>query len=112
MGEFLEYIKQLHYKLTGGPKKVKRTKAPDQILEYDSVSDITDLSDEGILVTSMHKLSEEEKQRLNRYMAEVRVAQKYEPPRHDCLKVHKKRKVDNTKTLMEMTLQAKADVLE
>jgi hypothetical protein len=29
MGEFLEYIKQLHYKLTGGPKKIKREKAAD-----------------------------------------------------------------------------------
>lgn len=30
MGEFLEYIRQLHYKLIGGPpKNLKRVKHPD-----------------------------------------------------------------------------------
>ncbi len=112
MGEFLEYIKQLHYKLTGGPKKVKPQKPPGQRLDYDSVSDITDLSEEGILVTSMSKLPEEERKRLNRYMSQVRTAQAYEPPRHDCLKVKKKRQVDNSKTLVEMTLRSRVDAVQ
>jgi len=61
MGEFLEYIRQLHYKLIGGPpKNLKRIKHPDETLEFDSVSEITDLSNEGILASSMHKLDKEE----------------------------------------------------
>lgn len=69
MGEFLEYIKQLHLKLKGGPQNnSKRKRADGEYLEYDSMSDITDLSDEGILATSMHKLTKEEQQKLAKYM--------------------------------------------
>lgn len=58
MGEFLDYIKQLHYKLTGGPPKpYKKDKPRDQQLDYDSISEITDLSEEGILTRSMADLS-------------------------------------------------------
>lgn len=72
MSAFLEYIKGLHNRITGANKRKNKDKPADQILDYDSVSDITDLSDEGILVTSMHKLSEEEKARLTRQMAAER----------------------------------------
>lgn len=45
MTEFLNYIRNLHYKLTGGPPKpYKKDKPHDQRLENDSCSDITDLS--------------------------------------------------------------------
>ena len=68
MGEFLEYIRQLHFKLSGGPgKNKKRKKADGEYLDYDSISELTDLSDEGILATSMHKLEKEDQQRLSRY---------------------------------------------
>lgn len=113
MGEFLEYIRQLHYKLTGGPpKNLKRLKHPDQILEFDSVSEITDLSDEGILATSMHKLEKEDQQRLNRYVAEMRAIQKYEPPKHDCLSKKKKTKIENTRLVMEMELKVKQEEVD
>ena len=45
MSEFLEYIRNLHYKLSGGPRKPnKKDKPRDQQLECDSISEITDLS--------------------------------------------------------------------
>ena len=53
MGEFLEYIRQLHYKLCGRPKPKK-----DKGLENDSISEVTDLEEDGILTTSGHLLSE------------------------------------------------------
>lgn len=54
MGEFLEYIRQLHNKLAGDPKKYRKKGRPrEYVLDYDSVSDITDLSEQGILTTSM-----------------------------------------------------------
>lgn len=66
MGEFLEYIRQLHKKLVGDPKKNRKKGRPKQYdLEYDSISDITDLSEKGILTTSMEKLSADERKRLN-----------------------------------------------
>lgn len=64
MGEFLEYIKQLHQKLLGSKKKKDKFKD----LEYDSISEITDLSQEGILTTSMDKLSLIEKRNLNQFI--------------------------------------------
>lgn len=56
MAEFLEYIRGVHTKLTG-VKQGKKDRPKDQILEHDSLSEITDLSEEGILTTSMQKLS-------------------------------------------------------
>ena len=54
MGEFLEYIRQLHKKLAGDPRKDRKKGRPrEYVLDYDSVSDITDLSEQGILTTSM-----------------------------------------------------------
>jgi len=52
MTEFLEYIRGLHTKLCGN-KAGKKDKPKDQILEHDSISEVTDLSEEGILTTSM-----------------------------------------------------------
>lgn len=46
--------------------KKKPEKPTDQQLDFDSVSEITDLSEDGILVTSMNKLSEEERARMTR----------------------------------------------
>jgi hypothetical protein len=67
MGEFLEYLRQQHFKNEGGGlKRIKRLKPRDQRLDGDSVSDITDLSKDGILVSSMHKLSAKEQKKLNK----------------------------------------------
>ncbi len=69
MGEFLEYIRQLHNKLAGDPNKNRKKGRPKEyVLEHDSVSDITDLSERGILTTSMDQLSPEERKKLDLYM--------------------------------------------
>jgi len=59
----------------------------DQKLDYDSVSDITDLSKdpEDILTGSKYLLSIEERQRLSRYMSQLRQLQGYTAPKHNCL---------------------------
>ena len=72
MEEYLDYIKQLHYKLTGGPSiNHKTVKAPDKKIEYDSISEITDLSEEGILTTTMNKLSAQERKRIRKFVNEM-----------------------------------------
>lgn len=81
-------------------------------MEYDSVSEITDLSDEGILATSMHKLEKEDQKKLNRYVAEMRAIQKYEPPKHDCLSKKKTTKIENSRIIMEMQLKVKQEEVE
>jgi hypothetical protein len=63
MGEFLEYIRWLHYKLCSVPKRPQ-----GKGLDYDSVDDITDLEEEGILTTSGHLLSEQERKNLKQYV--------------------------------------------
>lgn len=76
MGEFLEYIRQLNTKLNGDPHKNRKKGRPKEyVLDYDSVSDITDLSDQGILTTSMKELSPTEQKRLNVYMRQMRKLQ-------------------------------------
>ena len=76
MGEFLEYIRQLHKNLVGDPKKDRKKGRPKEyVLDYDSVSDITDLSEKGILTTSMDQLSPDERKRLDLYMRQMRKLQ-------------------------------------
>lgn len=84
MGEFLEYLRQQHFKNEGGFKRIKRLKPRDQRLEGDSVSDITDLSKDGILVSSMHKFSAKERKKLSKLTSEFRNLQKFEAPKHNC----------------------------
>ena len=73
MGEFLEYISYLHTKLVGDPRKnMKKGRPKEYVLDYDSVSDITDLSEKGILTTSMDQLSPKERKRLEQYMRKMR----------------------------------------
>ena len=53
MGEFLEFIRQQHIKTFGkNTDLLKRLKPRDETLDYDSVSEVTDLSNEDILTTS------------------------------------------------------------
>lgn len=44
MGEFLEYVRQQHYKNHGAPKPMKINKPKEKCLENDSLSEITDIS--------------------------------------------------------------------
>jgi len=69
MGEFLEHVRQEFIKINGQTNPYKRMRPKEQCLDYDSVSEITDLSDEGILTQSKHLLNDDEKKRLERYMA-------------------------------------------
>ena len=83
MREFLDFIKTAHLKMQGHGSK-RKDKPKDQILDHDSISDVTDLSEEGILTTSMQKLSIQEQQRLNRYVIEMRKRNKGEVVKHNC----------------------------
>ena len=61
MGEFLEFIRQQHIKTAGKKKnQFKRVKLRDERLDNDSVSEITDLSEEDILAMSKQLLSDAE----------------------------------------------------
>ena len=68
MGEFLEFIRQQHIKTHGKKKNLmKRIKRRDEMLDHDSISDVTDLSQEDIMTTSKQLLSTKEQQKLNKY---------------------------------------------
>ena len=111
MAEFLEYIKTVHMKLTGN-KIGKKGKAKDQQLEFDSISEVTDLSEEGILTTSVKKLSVPERQRLRRYVIELRKKNQGEVRKHDCgagTGKPKHRKFDNKRHVCEMELRGKVE---
>ena len=65
-----------------GNKKKKKDKLKD--LDHDSISEITDLSQEGILTTSMDKLSLVERRNLKEFVNQMRLAQYTNPADHDC----------------------------
>lgn len=46
---------------------MKRIKRRDEMLDHDSISDVTDLSQEDIMTTSKQLLSTKEQQKLNKY---------------------------------------------
>lgn len=106
MGEFLEYIRQLHYKLCGGPPK----KHKGAQLDHDSIDEVTDLDEPGILTTSDHLLSEDERRKLRKYVNEMRSMQSLEPKKHDCGVAVRSNWISKTitsnKTMMEMELKA------
>ena len=54
---------------------MKKGRPKEYVLDYDSVSDITDLSERGILTTSMDQLSPNERKRLEQYMRKMRQLQ-------------------------------------
>ena len=83
---------------------MKKGRPKEYVLDYDSVSDITDLSEKGILTTSMDQLSPAEKKRLDIYMRELRKLQLSYPPKHDCSNL-KKSNIDNKKLVVEMELR-------
>lgn len=58
MGEFLEFIRQQHIKIHGKKQNMmKRYKNNQEKLDHDSVSEITDLSENDIMTTSKQLLS-------------------------------------------------------
>ena len=60
MGEFLEFIRQEHYRTVGGRPSKKPKKNNAMRLSGDSASDITDLSKEGILTSTVQELPKSE----------------------------------------------------
>jgi hypothetical protein len=66
MSEFLEYIRQLHYKIVGKPHQFSKPRGEE--LDYDSINELTDLEEEGILATSLELLPKNERKRLTRYL--------------------------------------------
>ena len=48
------------------------------------MSDFSDLSQDGITKKSMNKLSYVERQRLKRYIGDLRALQTLYPPKHEC----------------------------
>lgn len=66
----MKHIKNLHLKMNGveiGSKKVKKLKPKDQCLADDSLSEITDVDEAGILTTSLDKLPKRERLKLRKY---------------------------------------------
>lgn len=97
MGEFLEFIRQQNIKTNGNPKNpYKRIKPLDKQLEGDSISDITDLSEEDILSSSLHLLSQKEKMTLKKYNEQFRTILEREKPKHNCFSKENS-KVDQSK---------------
>ena len=64
MQEFMDQMRREHDKTYGKPTISKALKPKEKRIDYDSMSEITDLSDQGILVTSMQKLSKDEQKKL------------------------------------------------
>ena len=68
MGEFLEFMRQQYIKTHGKKQNaMKRIKLRDERLDHDSISEITDLSQEDVLATSKQLLTEREQKRLDKY---------------------------------------------
>ena len=90
MGEFLEFIRQQHYKTFGSPsKKPKKTEA--MRLSGDSASDITDLSREGILTSALEELPKAEQAMIKKYNEKFRKLLN-RSKHHDCYKIDRRNK--------------------
>ena len=78
-------------------------------LDYDSIDEVTDLENEGILTTSAEKLSKIERKRLKQYILDLRGVQKLEPKKHNCSP--NKRDIISSREVVEMELRAIPEVL-
>jgi len=114
MGEFLEFIRQQHIKVYGKRQNAKKRIKPfGEQLEGDSVSEITDLSNEDILASSKHLLSENEKKKLDRYNQLFKKVVSASAPKHNCFaKVteEQKKKINNSRFVVQMELRAKSEI--
>lgn len=113
MGEFLEFIRQQHLKTMGKKKNGgKRLKPPAERLEHDSVSEVTDLSNEDILSTSQQILSTKEKAQLDKYNEMFRRIVRSQAPKHNCfadVPKEKRARINNSRYVVNMELRAKSE---
>jgi hypothetical protein len=113
MGEFLEFIRQQHIKVHGKQSHImKRIKPREEKLEHDSVSEITDLSQDDILVTSKQLLSQVEQTKLDKYNALFKKVVSSSVPKHNCFAEvprEKRARVQNSRFLIQMELRAKSE---
>ena len=64
----MEFMRQQYIKTLGKKQNaMKRIKLRDERLDHDSISEITDLSQEDVLATSKQLLTEREQKRLDKY---------------------------------------------
>ena len=106
MGEFLEFIRQQHYKTFGSPsKKPKKTEA--MRLSGDSASDITDLSREGILTSALEELPKAEQAMIKKYNERFRKLLN-RSKHHDCYKIDRRNKSlkNELRDVVQMELKA------
>lgn len=94
---------------------MKRIKLRDERLDHDSISEITDLSEDDVLATSKQLLSVKEQQRLDKYNEQFRRVVSHSAPRHNCfaeIPKEKKAKVNNSRFVVQMELRAKSEPRE
>jgi len=94
---------------------MKRIKPRDERLDHDSVSEITDLSNEDILATSMQLLSKKEQEQLDKYNQMFRRVVRNTAPKHNCfaeLPKEKRGRVNNSRFVVQMELRAKSEPKE
>ena len=74
----------------------------------DSISEVTDLDEDGILTTSMDKLSEKERKKLKKYLHDLRMIQLTQVKDHNCNNQRisfRKQNFSNKRTVVEMELR-------
>jgi hypothetical protein len=103
MKEFIEYVKKEFKKQNPDRNPYKRSRPKNETLEADSISEITDCNDDGILSQSRHKLGASSKRRLDKYLSELRVFKGYKLKKHNCLE--KQRPVHGDSMLVEMQMK-------
>ena len=94
---------------------LKRIKPRDERLDHDSVSEISDLSNEDILTTSKQLLSQKEQEQLDKYNMMFRRVVRNSVPKHNCfaeVPKEKKGKVNNSRFVIPMELRAKSEPRE
>lgn len=111
MGEFMEYVRQQHYQSRKEKYiKPKKMKPRSQVLSDDDIDQLTDLSQDGVLDSSMKKLSRKERAKIREFTKEFRNMKRFDVPKHDCIHPKKKHKKDTI--LFEMELRAKSEPKE
>lgn len=98
MGEFLEYVRQLHYKLSGqNPNKqfVKRVRSQDNLTVGSASGEESDKEED--VKESIKKLTAVDRSRLKRYISELRAVQTLHNKKHICPEDPKIKKKKNKK---------------
>lgn len=99
ISEFLEYVRKRHF------YRPSKMKPRSQVVDGDSVSEITDLSKEGVLTKhSLKKLSKLEKSIVKDVQSKWRNLVKFQIPKHNCSK-RKRSKRAKTKVYHQMELR-------